>query len=54
MTSKIDGQDHSVTLAEFTAGHLLGSYRAICGHIVDPIPVTAPFGPRCSLCAASR
>ncbi len=46
----IDGYTHAVTDEEFAAGRHEGRFRAICGHIVLPTPMTeAPgrFDPLC-------
>ncbi|WP_158886830.1 hypothetical protein [Amycolatopsis anabasis] len=48
--STSDGKDHAVTDEDFANPLLPGQYRAICDHVVDIAPATAPPGPVCRDC----
>ncbi|WP_086824460.1 hypothetical protein [Allokutzneria sp. NRRL B-24872] len=50
-----DRREHRVSDTAFHEGQGLGSYAALCGHVVEPLPMAEPSGPPCRQClGASR
>ncbi|GAA4011541.1 hypothetical protein GCM10022247_37470 [Allokutzneria multivorans] len=50
-----DRREHRVSDSAFHEGQGLGSYAALCGHVVEPLPMAEPSGPPCREClGASR
>ncbi|GAA3989775.1 hypothetical protein GCM10022247_05490 [Allokutzneria multivorans] len=45
ITCGYDGQEHHVTATAFHKGQLAARYVALCGHLVEPVPMAAPSGP---------
>lgn len=49
--SGIDGQDHAITDETRARAHRRRSdAEAVCGHLVTPVSLTFPPGPRCRVC----
>ncbi|MFB9904049.1 hypothetical protein [Allokutzneria oryzae] len=50
-----DRCEHQVSDTAFHKGQASGNYTALCGHVVEPLPMAEPSGPPCRAClAASR
>ncbi|MCP3804952.1 hypothetical protein NLX83_37370 [Allokutzneria sp. A3M-2-11 16] len=50
ITCGYDGREHHVTDTSFHKGQPAGRYVALCGHIVEPLPMSAPSGRPCVGC----
>ena len=50
ITCGTDGREHRVTDWDFHEGQTIGNYTAVCGHVVEPLPMAEPAGPPCPDC----
>ncbi|GAA3989662.1 hypothetical protein GCM10022247_05330 [Allokutzneria multivorans] len=50
ITCGYDGREHHVTDTAFHKGQQAGRYVALCGHLVEPMPMATPSGRPCTNC----